>query len=107
MSNEESVDLTPGVVWTEAQLAVVRDLTARAFRAEQAVERVREFVDGFAARHDGHPTATDELWILSLHRVLNGPQSPPSHAGRAEGDGRMYSGGQSVELSSQDETDER
>jgi hypothetical protein len=40
--DEESVDLTPGVVWTDSQLAVVRDLTARAFKAEAAVQRVRE-----------------------------------------------------------------
>lgn len=36
-AEEESVDLTPGVVWTDAQLAVVRDLTARAYRAEAAL----------------------------------------------------------------------
>lgn len=39
--------------------------------------------------------------------VLNGPQSPPSDRGRAEGDGRMYSGGPSVGLTSQDETEGR
>lgn len=41
---EQSVDLTPGVVWTDAQLAVVRDLTARAYKAEAAIKRVEALV---------------------------------------------------------------
>jgi hypothetical protein len=44
-AGEESIDLTPGDVWTDQQLAVVRQLTARAFRAEQAVERVEALAD--------------------------------------------------------------
>ncbi len=37
-----SANLTPGTVWTEAQLIVVRDLLARAVKAEAAVGRVRD-----------------------------------------------------------------
>lgn len=37
------------------------------------LERIREFVDGFAERGGGKVSATDELWIMSIRRLLDEP----------------------------------
>ena len=50
MSDEQSVDLTPGVVWTEAQLAFLRDVLTRI--ADHPIRRIEELLP----------------WNLSLNR---------------------------------------
>lgn len=57
-ADEESVNLTPGVTWTEAQLAVVRDLLARALKAEAAVLRA---TDALEAMYRAKWSAWEEL----------------------------------------------
>lgn len=52
--------------------ALIRRLSREALAAELAVERVREFVDGFAKRGDGLVNTTDELWIMAIRRELDG-----------------------------------
>jgi hypothetical protein len=47
---EDSINLTPGVVWTDAQVAVVRQLAARAFRAEQRAETAEHALASLRAR---------------------------------------------------------
>ncbi len=42
--SEVSVDLTPGIVWSESQVAVLLELTVRAHRAETALRRVKAMV---------------------------------------------------------------
>lgn len=43
--------------------------------AEETVERIREFVEGFEARGEGLPLSTaDQLWIMSLRKILDGEQ---------------------------------
>jgi hypothetical protein len=69
MDLEHSVDLTPGDVWTDQQIAVVRTLTARAYRAETgrdearaALDRVRRLLAAWETKaqpgtHRGHAAA--------------------------------------------------
>lgn len=43
---EESVDLTPGVVWTDEQLDVVRQLVARLYKGEATLRRAEALTPG-------------------------------------------------------------
>ena len=46
---------------------------AKVDELQEQIDRVRAFIDGFAGRGDGLPlTATDELWIMSIRRCLDG-----------------------------------
>jgi hypothetical protein len=42
---EESIDLTPGDVWSEAQIEVVKSLAFHVYRVESALARVIKIVN--------------------------------------------------------------
>jgi hypothetical protein len=74
-ADEQSVDLTPGDVWTEQQLWVVRDLAARLHRAEAAAlaaqlsvdaETLRREVEAIIDELEPHPAVTFSAWAIVM-----------------------------------------
>ena len=70
LRDEESIDLTPGVVWSDAQLDVIRTLTAQLHKTglerDEAVAKVQR-VEALADERTGHGGWID---AQSIHRAL-------------------------------------
>jgi hypothetical protein len=68
---EISVDLTPGVVWTDGQLDVVKQLTAKLTRVRVVLVGIRE---ESAASQDDYALGMDEAHYR-ISQALNGEAS--------------------------------
>jgi hypothetical protein len=90
----ESVDLTPGVVWTESQLVVLRDLLSGTFRKQRALiaarDELRATVGDLAERYERElalvydspykQAAIARSVPAALHRALDAASRPRSDA---------------------------
>jgi hypothetical protein len=84
---EPSTDLTPGDTWTHAQLAVVRDLTARTHRAERERDQARAALDRVRALADTWDSDENTRWYYdNRHSHPNGIDYVAGYSDRWEED---------------------